>query len=147
MSTSNPPNTYPLIVLLEPDQCWSHLQQSQTGRVAFIRDGEIELRPVNYAAVDRVITFTTGSSVLIDAARTHQRVVFEADEHDGWTVWSVLVRGNMTLTDAPAVSENRPLVSMVSTPKTHCITIEPKAVSGRLFDQARMTRARQQERR
>lgn len=134
MPTSNPPNTSPLTLLLEPDQCWSWLQHSRTGRVIFIRDSAIEIRPVNYAAQERVISFATASSALIAAADVNESVVFEADGHDGWTAWSVIVRGHATLTTpTPASTEIR---SMFAPAKTHHITITPTSITGRLFDQA-----------
>ncbi len=136
MPTSNPPNTFPLVLRLDPDQCWTRLQQSRTGRVVVLRNGVVEIRPVNYAANERTITFTTASSTLIDAAAAECPFVFEADGHDGWTAWSVIVRGSSAITTPQTLHANRPVRSMVATVRTRYITMTPTNVTGRLFDQA-----------
>jgi nitroimidazol reductase NimA-like FMN-containing flavoprotein (pyridoxamine 5'-phosphate oxidase superfamily) len=120
---------------LEPDQCWTRLQQSRTGRIVVSAGGLIEIRPVNYVANGRTIVFATSSSILITAAREHEDVTFEVDEHDGWTAWSVVLRGHASITDDSVPPHGQDLHSMLATVKTTRIKITPTEVTGRLFDQ------------
>ncbi|WP_169795821.1 pyridoxamine 5'-phosphate oxidase family protein [Curtobacterium ammoniigenes] len=119
---------------LTADQCWERLHRSRTGRIAFLDDDAIEMFPVNYIVDGRRIVFATSSRKITDALERRLPVVFEVDEHDGWTAWSVVLRGAMVSADVRESAAQR-LRSMLPTHKTAHIVIEPKTVTGRLFDQ------------
>jgi nitroimidazol reductase NimA-like FMN-containing flavoprotein (pyridoxamine 5'-phosphate oxidase superfamily) len=120
---------------LEPDQCWTRLQQSRTGRIVLLADGLLEIRPVNYVANGRTIVFATSSDILATAAGDDRSVIFEVDEHDGWTAWSVVVRGVASITVDVIPPHGRELHSMLAPRRRNRIKITPTEVTGRLFDQ------------
>ncbi|GAA3342862.1 hypothetical protein GCM10017714_33050 [Curtobacterium pusillum] len=124
------------VLRLTPDQCWTHLHRCRLGRIAMIRDGEVEILPVNYVSVDRSIHFATSSSVILAAVEAGVDVAFEVDEHDGWTAWSVIAHGLPERTDEepPAGYEIR---SLLPAPKLAHVRIVPTSITGRLFDQQR----------
>jgi nitroimidazol reductase NimA-like FMN-containing flavoprotein (pyridoxamine 5'-phosphate oxidase superfamily) len=123
-------------VALEPYQCWTRLQTSRTGRIVTVESGRVEIRPVNFVADGHAIVFETSSEVIRTAAAEHRQVVFEVDEHDGWSVWSVIVRGTMSETDADDPTDGPRLRSMLPTAKRTRLRVAPDEITGRLFDQA-----------
>jgi len=127
--------TGPEPMQLTPDQCWERLSTGRLGRVAFIRAAQVEILPVNYRSVDRTILFETSSPVILDAVTAGTEMTFEADDHDGWTAWSVVARGPTVITtdDPPEDYEVR---SLLPTPKTARLRITPTTLTGRVFDTA-----------
>jgi len=123
-------------VALEPYQCWTRLQTSRTGRIVTVESGAIEIRPVNFVLDGHTIVFDTSSEVVRAAAAEHRPVVFEVDEHDGWSVWSVIVRGSIAETDNFELPEGTQLRSMLPTVKRTRLRLTPEEITGRLFDQA-----------
>lgn len=80
---------------LDQDECRGLLGVGRFARIAFERDGRLELLPVNYAYDDGTILIrTTESSGL--ATIVDRPFVLEADHHDDTyqTGWSVTVRGS-----------------------------------------------------
>lgn len=123
------------VLVLEPDQCWTRLHRARVARVAFRTAESLEVVPVNIVAEDRRIVFATSSPAVLDAVHDRRELVVEADEHDGWTAWSVVVHGTGHLPDTRTVTARR-LRSMLPVPGHTVVVVEPTAVSGRLFDQA-----------
>jgi nitroimidazol reductase NimA-like FMN-containing flavoprotein (pyridoxamine 5'-phosphate oxidase superfamily) len=89
-----------LVVVLDPDQCWSHLRSARTARVASRTDESLEVIPLNFVAEDRRLFSATSSNVILDAVYEGREIVMEVDEHDGSTAWSVVVRGTVHIPDA-----------------------------------------------
>lgn len=134
------PGTEPEPMQLTPDQCWGRLSGSRLGRVAFVRGDQVEILPVNHRSVDRTIRFETSSPVILEAATARAEVTFEADDHDGWTAWSVVARGPAVITtDDPP--EDYDVRSLLPTPKAARVRITPTRVTGRLFDTVPLQRA------
>jgi uncharacterized protein len=123
-------------IALEPYQCWTRLQTSRTGRLVTVGSGRIEIRPVNFVSDGHSIVFETSSEIVRTAAAEHRQVVFEVDEHDGWSVWSVIVRGTIAETDDFDLPEGAQLRSMLPTVKRTRVRVTPDEITGRLFDQA-----------
>lgn len=123
-------------VALEPYQCWTRLQTSRTGRIVTVDSGRIEIRPVNFAADGHSIVFETSSEIVRTAAAEHREVVFEVDEHDGWSVWSVILRGTVSATGDFDLAHGATLHSMLPTVGSTRFRVTPDEVTGRLFDQA-----------
>ncbi|MGN8051393.1 pyridoxamine 5'-phosphate oxidase family protein [Curtobacterium sp. 22159] len=124
-----------LVVRLDADQCWERLHRSRIARVAFRTEESLEVVPVNYVAEARQLVFATSSNVILDAVHSGREIVMEVDEHDGWTAWSVVVRGTAHIPDIRHVTAQR-IRSMLPTPKRATVVLEPTSVTGRLFDQA-----------
>jgi hypothetical protein len=100
-------------------------------RIGLHRDPPGELR--RGRTLDRL---DTSSEVVRIAAADHRPVVFEVDEHDGWSVWSVIVRGTMAETDDFELPDGTELRSMLPTVKRTRLRVTPDEITGRLFDQA-----------
>jgi len=79
---------------LGQDECRDLLGVGRFARIAFLRDGRLELLPVNYAYdAGTILIRTTHESGLATIVDTD--FVLEADHHDDTfqTGWSVTVRG------------------------------------------------------
>ena len=132
------PGTY-LVTMseLEPDVCWRLVGRARFGRVAFVRDGEPWVLPVNCRAVDGTVVFRTSDGSMLQ--RLHGcTAVFEADGTDrvAESGWSVLVRGRVReITDAverAAIAECG-LAPWGPGPRDHWMRIEPFEVTGRVI--------------
>lgn len=132
---ATPPPEDELVLRLDADQCWQRLHRSRTARVAFRTEDSIEVIPVNYVAEDRQLVFATSSTVILDAVHAGREIAMEADEHDGWTAWSVVAKGTAHLPDTRTVTAQR-LRSMLPTAKLATVVLAPSSITGRLFDQA-----------
>jgi nitroimidazol reductase NimA-like FMN-containing flavoprotein (pyridoxamine 5'-phosphate oxidase superfamily) len=135
-STAEMPDPRSPAVDLAPYQCWTRLRTSRTGRIVTLHDGRIEVRPLNYVADGHSIVVETSSEVVLAAAADRRPVVFEVDEHDGWSVWSVVVRGTASVMDDSEPMDGAHLRSMLAVTDGTRIRIHPDEVTGRLFDQA-----------
>lgn len=83
---------------LDPDECRELLKVGRFGRIAFLRDGQLDLLPVNYAFDEDIVLFATapGSGL---ASIVGRDFVLEVDHHDDiyQTGWSVVARGRASL--------------------------------------------------
>ncbi len=89
---------------LDQDECRELLGVGRFARIAFSKDGRLELLPVNYAYDDGTILIrTTTASGLATIVGTE--FVLEADHHDDTyqTGWSVTVRGTAAIATAEQV--------------------------------------------
>jgi nitroimidazol reductase NimA-like FMN-containing flavoprotein (pyridoxamine 5'-phosphate oxidase superfamily) len=136
---------------LSEAQCWDCLRRVPVARLAVVLDGEIQLRPMNFA-VDHgtlLVRTATGSTL----ARTDgHAVVVEADsgfvpsgDERPREAWSVIVRG-----DAHLVTDRYELLDTIDvsllpwegSDKPHFLRIAPRSITGRAFsvaDPARWT--------
>ncbi|MCW2817283.1 MAG: putative DNA-binding protein [Marmoricola sp.] len=90
----------PSFQLVSRERCLGLLSSTTVGRIAFSRDEDLVLLPVNYRLVeDRVVVRVSTSGALGQLVDHDNEVVFEVDYHSatGHTGWSVLVRGRMSL--------------------------------------------------
>ena len=98
----------PGFVALTDTACWQLLSQVRVGRLAWAdADGHIVIVPVNFGLNRHTIIIRTGETTLLDAARAARRCAFQAEDlepglRSGWTV---LVDGQLTLTDDEATTE------------------------------------------
>jgi uncharacterized protein len=122
--------------ILDTDECWALLEARHLGRLAFVdQDGPMAL-PINYAAVDRVVTFRTNAGGKLDAAVRGDRLAVEIDGFDAseQTGWSVVVRGVAELvTDGAELGllQGLPLVSWAPGAKPIYVRIGAAEVTGR----------------
>ena len=99
-----------LLEELTPATCLRHLASEVVGRIALVRDGRVEMFPVNYAMSDGAVVIRTHPGGALDALRDGADVAFEIDEldHRHRTGWSVVVHGRAEhVTDAAAVEAVR----------------------------------------
>lgn len=85
-----------MIHILSEQRCYELLTATTVGRVGFVREGVVEIIPMNYAVSGHELILRTGSDgalrTLADAGTT---VSFEVDYYDSLarTAWSVLMSG------------------------------------------------------
>jgi uncharacterized protein len=123
-------------VAIDRAECMRLLQyESFVGRLGFVIDGVVELRPVNYLADERGLVFCTTSGTVLGAVSSGTAVVFEVDanqpmDHSGW---SVIVRGTASeITDARELEYLRrgPLRSWVVSPGERWVRVDIEQISG-----------------
>ncbi len=126
----------PRIVKLSRTECLRLLQyEAYVGRVAFVSQWSLQLRPVNYLADERGLVFCTTRGGVLAEALSDTLVVFEVDasqplDHSGW---SVIVQGKATeITDADqlALLRRGPLKSWAVSPSQAWVRIDIEAISG-----------------
>jgi nitroimidazol reductase NimA-like FMN-containing flavoprotein (pyridoxamine 5'-phosphate oxidase superfamily) len=107
------------------------------GRVAFLRDGEIEIFPVNHCLVGQTVAFRTAAGSKLTAAFCGGVVAFEVDAYDAkrQTGWSVLIKGRADLVTDDAVLARLRATQLTtwspSAPRSEWVVIRPDEVSGR----------------
>lgn len=79
------------------DECWGLLSDASFGHLAFVAQGEPQIRPVSVVVEDRMLFLVTRPGAKLDAvlAKPGGAAAFEADELDldNRSGWSVIVRG------------------------------------------------------
>ena len=124
-------------VVLSLADCLKLAASQPVGRVAFVRDGGIEVFPVNHCVTGRTVAFRTAGGSKLTAAFDGAVVAFEVDAYDPerHTGWSVLIKGRAEL-----VSDESTLVRLRATrlrpwapsaPRSEWVIIRPDEVSGR----------------
>src|SRR5690606_26192048 len=85
----------PRFVDLEENDVRSILARNNVGRLAFVHQGEVEIRPLHYVFKQgRIYGRTSPSALLLDPVPEPARVAFEVDEIDSIFRWkSVIVKG------------------------------------------------------
>jgi uncharacterized protein len=113
-------------------ECWELLPSRPVGRIAFDDGADgLAVVPVNYVVSERTIHFRTAPHSTLGLRVRGQRVAFEVDDFDEYTMsgWNVLVRGHAEFLDpaeaadgpSPWPSGHRPLL----------VEITPGLVAGR----------------
>lgn len=126
----------PRPVPMSETECRRHLQyEAFVGRVAFAREGVVEIRPVNYLADEGGVTFCTERGSIYEAVLGGTPLTFEVDgsrplDHSGW---SVVARGSAReITDAEelALLRRGPLRSWAVAANQQWIRLDVTAISG-----------------
>lgn len=89
-------------VVLDEPECKRLLREEGVGVLGTLADGEIELRPVNYAIHRAHIVVRTDRGVLFEAAKrgaSASLAVMSLDA-DARTAWSVIAKGHLEPADA-----------------------------------------------
>ncbi len=87
------------LIVLSDEECWSLVDGTPIGRVAFVSEGEPQILPVNFVLDGHQLAFRSTSGSKFTAAAMRRPVAFEVD---GWDVhtrsgWSVLIEGTADL--------------------------------------------------
>lgn len=87
----------PEVVELTDRDIHAILARNITGRIAFVRDGEVEIRPINYVySANAIYLRSAPSAALSRTPPGGEPVGFEVDEIHSTTCWqSVVVRGTL----------------------------------------------------
>ncbi|BDE01730.1 pyridoxamine 5'-phosphate oxidase-like protein [Mycolicibacterium fortuitum] len=124
------------VSVLGEHECWQLLSSVTLGRLVSTMGTRLEIFPVNYVVQRRTVLFRTAEGTKLISTLFNDRVLFEADDHNVAGGWSVIVRGEPRLLEAPdeiAEAERGQLLSWIGTTKRRYVRIEPKEISGRRF--------------
>jgi len=126
------------ITVLNADECWDLLRQTEVGRLAVSIHDEPEVFPINFIVDRGTVVFRTAEGTKLVGAIEGHTVAFEADgyEPDAGEAWSVIIKGRAT-----EIERNYdlfevmhlPLFPWHAAPKHHFVRIDPLVVSGRRF--------------
>ena len=122
------------IAHLSDDECWALLVSNSFGRLVVTIGGRAEIFPVNYHAGEGSILFRTAEGTKLFGLTVNRDVVFEIDDHDGATGWSVVARGEarvLTTTEELSEAQAAPLEPWTATVKRNFVRIHVTEVSGR----------------
>ena len=124
----------PVTVLTE-QECWELIGTHELGRLGFHLLEQVHVVPVNYAVDEDTLLFRTAEGSKLLAVVMHGDVVFEIDEYDDHSAWSVIVRGRAQLLDEHEEhrADNLPLRTWVDNPKYNVVEITPTEITGRHF--------------
>jgi hypothetical protein len=125
------------LLTLPFDECLRLLASVPVGRLGFVRDGEVNVLPVNHAVDNQDVVFRAAYGSKLAAAAQQDSVAFEVDHYDPAerVGWSVLLTGKaeLVLEDAEIGGLDRlglrPWGARVAAP--YWIRIRPTAVTGR----------------
>ena len=126
---------------LSESECWTLLRRNVVGRVAFELDGQVLLRPVNYAVDHGTILVRTAPGSALSRC-VDRAVTFEVDCGDEGAraaeavAWSVIAEGTgRAVQGADALMETFgvPLFPWHPSAKPVFVRIEPSVVAGRRF--------------
>lgn len=121
---------------VEVDECMRLLGTATIGRLGYLRDGRIEILPMNYRFWEGVVVFRTGWGALIEVVHG-QRVAFQVDvtRDDSRTGWSVLVQGVAEeiwqVDELQRARDEVDLEPWAPGEKEHWVRVLPNAISGR----------------
>ena len=131
------PTDHAGLAVLSFAECLDLIAGQPVGRIAFARDGDIDVLPVNHCVVDQKVAFRTAGGAKFTAAFWGSVVAFEVDSYDARrrSGWSVLVKGR-----AERVADEALLARLERTglrtwspsaPRAEWVVIRPDEVSGR----------------
>ncbi len=117
------------------EECWSHLEEEEYGRLAYRLVDEVHIVPVNFVVDGRTLLFRTAAGNKLLAAALASDVAFEIDQRDEHSAWSVVVRGHLRRLeeDEQHRVDNLPEHSWISTRRDEVIDLVPEVVTGRKF--------------
>ena len=121
-------------VAVDEAECKRLLREEGIGILGTLVEGEIELRPVNYAVHRATVVIRTDRGVLFEAARTGQAAslaVVSVDE-DARTAWSVIAKGRLEPADAQLSGVQ--LFSWAHEGKAERIRLSIESLSGRRLE-------------
>jgi uncharacterized protein len=125
------------ILVLDEEQSWKLLENTQHGRLVLTAAGETDMFPINYRAHDGVLLLRTAPGTKLAELTINENVLFEADGITSEEAWSVVVKGTarvLTLSQEIADAEALNLKSWVPTFKDFYVEITPSRISGRHFN-------------
>ena len=117
------------------EECWSHLEEEEFGRLAYRLVDEVHIVPVNFVVDGHTLLFRTAAGNKLLAAALASDVAFEIDQRDEDSAWSVVVRGHLRRLeeDEQHRVDNLPEHSWISTRRDEVIDLVPEVVTGRKF--------------
>lgn len=131
------PGTLHMSEDLSETKCWALLSTQQTGRFGFLRDGSVQIYPVNYLVHDGALYFRTRDDGDIGSLLPLSDCAFQVDQvrSEAMAGWSVLangpaevVRDEALLTELWGRAAEEP---WAGGSRTTFVEIQPSKISGR----------------
>lgn len=125
------------VLVLDEEQSWKLLENTQHGRIVLSAAGETDIFPVNYRVHDGVLLMRTAPGTKLAEITINENVMFEADGILSEEAWSVVVKGTArVLTQGQEIAEAEALnlKTWVPTLKDFYVEIKPSRISGRHFN-------------
>lgn len=125
------------ILVLDDEQCWKLLENTQHGRLVLTAAGETDVFPINYRAHHGLLLLRTAPGTKLAELTINENVVFQADGITSDEAWSVVVKGRARVLEQGsdiAAAEALNLKTWIPTLKDFYVEIKPSRVSGRHFN-------------
>jgi len=125
------------ILVLDDEQCWKLLENTQYGRLVLNAAGETDVFPINYRAHDGLLLLRTAPGTKLAELTINENVVFQADGITPDEAWSVVVKGRARVLEHSsdiAAAEALNLKTWIPTLKDFYVEIKPSRISGRHFN-------------
>lgn len=125
------------VLVLDEEQSWKLLENTQHGRLVLTAAGEIDVFPINYRAHDGLLLLRTAPGTKLAELTINENVVFQADGITSDEAWSVVVKGTARVLEHStdiAAAEALNLKTWIPTLKDFYVEIKPSHVSGRHFN-------------
>lgn len=135
----NEKNLVPDPEILEPDDCWRLLTETNVGRLSVIANGHPDIFPVSFVVDGRSVVFRTGMGTKQQAIEADSVVALEADavSDEFGLAWSVVIKGQATQAgpSSPGLTEaRRGMFPWQGVGKELLYVIVPDSITGRRFD-------------
>ena len=124
------------MTVLSEDESWHLLASMALGRLVTCLEGQPAIFPVNFVVQRRTVLFRTAEGAKLFSVVMNNRVAFEADDHNVSEGWSVIVKGQAQVLNAPAEikeAERAQLLPWTEGVKSRYVRVFPSEISGRRF--------------
>ncbi|MEY1676237.1 pyridoxamine 5'-phosphate oxidase family protein [Gordonia sp. ABKF26] len=123
--------------VLTPDEAWKLLGAAEFGRLALSVDGQPDIFPVNFHAIDGRILLRSGEGTKLSELAVNSRVAFETDGHTDADGWSVVAKGTARILvsfNEIEAADQLPLRPWIATMKYHYVEITVDSITARRFE-------------
>ncbi|GAA1224238.1 pyridoxamine 5'-phosphate oxidase family protein [Rhodoglobus aureus] len=124
---------------LDQETCWELLRTASLGRIAVSFQGEPEIYPVNFIAVDKRLLLRTAQGTKLLKLTINDKVALETDSVGAHSAWSVVVKGTARAIESQNeidAANALPLHPLIPTLKYVWVEIKPTEITGRRFQLA-----------
>jgi nitroimidazol reductase NimA-like FMN-containing flavoprotein (pyridoxamine 5'-phosphate oxidase superfamily) len=121
---------------LSADESWDLISAMALGRLVTVVGGRPEIFPVNFVVQRHTVLFRTAEGTKLFGAAANDQVLFEADDHNVASAWSVVIRGSarvLITADEIHEAERAGLYPWIATEKLRFVRITPAEITGRHF--------------
>jgi nitroimidazol reductase NimA-like FMN-containing flavoprotein (pyridoxamine 5'-phosphate oxidase superfamily) len=127
------------VALLTDQECWERLREQELGRLVTRVGDVVDIFPVNYVVDGESLLFRTAQGSKLFELTINDEVLFEVDDHDDTSAWSVVLRGSAHALDSSADVERADGLGLrpwVPTLKYTYVRVEATSLTGRAFERA-----------
>ncbi len=121
---------------LNEQESRERLNSVTLGRIVVRRSDDIDIFPVNYIQDGEALYFRTAEGSKLFTISLNQDVLFEVDDVNADTAWSVIVRGTAEVVQDPAEITHLDTLDLkpwIPTLKYNYVRISPAETTGREF--------------